>query len=91
MDFEFDPVKNAKNQEKHGLRCEDVSALSWSTALFRVDTRKDYGEERVNAFLMGPDGKIYNVVFTERSWHMRFISFRRAGLYERIYYEQTDR
>ena len=39
------------------LSFDDVTALDWSNAILRRDTRRDYGENRTRAWLMGPDGK----------------------------------
>lgn len=86
MKIEFDPAKNDSNFEKHGLRFEAVADLDWDTAIFKTDDRKNYSETRINTFVMGVDGKPYNVVFTPRGNAMRIISFRRARPRERKYY-----
>ncbi|MCM1512910.1 MAG: BrnT family toxin [Oxalobacter formigenes] len=43
----FDPKKNQKNIEERGLSFERVTEIDFQTAVFREDTRKDYGETRI--------------------------------------------
>ena len=63
MHIEFDPDKNLKNEREHGLCFEGVHRLDWDNALYTVDGRKDYGEERIQAFVRDKDNKAYVVVF----------------------------
>lgn len=79
MEVGYDPEKNAQNIRERGLSFDDVALLDWNTALERQDARKDYGEVRFQAFVMGPDGKRYIVGYTLRGAVMRVISFRRAN------------
>ena len=65
MRIEFDPAKEEANIQKHGLSFVDIPALDWANAIIIEDTRKDYGEKRIAAFLYG-NGSHYNVVYTER-------------------------
>jgi uncharacterized protein len=74
----YDPAKNADNIARRGLSFDDVSALDWATATVIEDARRDYGERRDRAFLLGPDGKPYAVVYTMRGEVFWIISFRRA-------------
>ena len=46
MRFEFDPVKDASNQIKHGLSLDMASELDWASALVWVDDRFTYNETR---------------------------------------------
>ena len=78
MRIAYDPAKNAQNIARRGLSFDDVTALNWSKAILRRDARRDYGENRTRAWLMGPDGKPYAVVFTVRGEVTWIISFRRA-------------
>ena len=78
MRIAYDPAKNAQNIARRGLSFDDVTALDWSKAILRRDARRDYGENRTRAWLMGPDGKPYAVVFTVRGKVTWIISFRRA-------------
>jgi len=47
----------------------------------RLDSRKDYGEERVNLVGMC-DGTLIHVTYTQRSDRIRLISARRAEKHE---------
>jgi hypothetical protein len=87
--IDYDPIKNARNIQLRGLSFEDVALLDWETARIKQDSRRDYGERRMQAFLYG-SGKPYVVVFTMRGETMWVISFRRARQREaRNYGEQT--
>lgn len=44
MRVEFDPAKDASNQEKHGLSLALAATLQWDEALVWVDERHDHGE-----------------------------------------------
>lgn len=89
MGIDYDPIKNARNIQLRGLSFEDVALLDWETARIKQDSRRDYGERRMQAFLYG-SGKPYVVVFTMRGETMWVISFRRARQREaRNYGEQT--
>lgn len=92
MKIEFDPVKDAKNQREHGLSLGEVHILDWDHAVYRADARKDYGEERLQAFAYGTgDKKPYVVVLTIRGEHVRIISFRRANKREERILETTGK
>ena len=80
MKTEYDPAKDVKNQEEHGLSLADVHLLDWDHAVYRSDLRKNYGEERIQAYAYGlKDKKPYVVVLTIRGDNVRVISFRRAN------------
>lgn len=87
MQIGFDPRKSAKNAAERGLPFELVTDLDWETAIIVEDSRQDYGERRMRAFLYG-EGKPYVVVYTMRSAVRWVISFRRARETERKHYEQ---
>jgi uncharacterized DUF497 family protein len=46
MHIEFDPVKDASNQAKHGLSLGMANELDWESALVWVDDRFEYNEAR---------------------------------------------
>jgi uncharacterized protein len=87
MRIGFDPAKSAENIERRGLSFEEVTFLEWDTAIIKEDTRRDYGERRLQAFLYGRS-KAYVVVYTMRGPVRWIISFRRARETERRLYEQ---
>jgi hypothetical protein len=88
--FEWDDAKATAN-----LRAHDVS-FEVATAAFRdafavewIDTRQDYGEERLILLGMVERGVLL-VVYTERGDNIRIISARRATKHEQdIYYRQN--
>ncbi len=87
MKIDFDPAKNELNQDKHGLRFEDIHLLDWDNVLIVEDNREDYGETRYWAYAHGQDRKAYSVAFTIRGETIRVISFRRAQEKERKVHE----
>ncbi|MEJ6003576.1 BrnT family toxin [Paucibacter soli] len=88
MRIEFDPAKDASNQEKHGLSLALASALDWDEALVWVDDRYEYGELRMIA--LAPDtGILYYVAFVDRDDVRRIISLRKANRREVKHYVQS--
>ena len=83
----FDPAKNARNIAERGLSFERVAELDWETALSQEDTRKDYGETRLQvlAFL---GKRLHAAVVTIRGDALHVISFRKASRKEVKWYEQ---
>lgn len=88
MQIEFDPVKDASNQEKHGLSLALAAALDWDAALVWVDERYDYGELRMIA-LAPETGILYYVAFVDRFETRRIISLRKANRREVKHYVQS--
>ena len=81
MTIEFDPVKDDKNREKHGISLQRAEDMDIGAALSRVDNREDYGETRWVS--IGPiDGQLYVLVWTlkgtEKEPVVRAISLRPA-------------
>jgi len=48
--IEFDPVKNAKNKEKHGISLAEAKGFEFGTAIIIVDDRQEYDETRYIAY-----------------------------------------
>jgi hypothetical protein len=44
MEFEFDPVKSAKNAKERGLPFDLAAELEWRKAVISIDDRFMYGE-----------------------------------------------
>jgi len=88
--FEWDERKNEENIHKHGLDFEDASEIFDSPMLVRLDSRKDYGEDRWSGIGV-TQGRAVVVVFTERDdgETIRIISLRKALRHERKAYEKT--
>ncbi len=88
MKLEWDDRKNRVNIRKHGFDFADAEQLFSGPAVFRPDTREDYGEERwQGAGLIR--GRTAVIVFTIRGEEtFRIVSLRRATRRERIWYEK---
>jgi uncharacterized DUF497 family protein len=88
MKIEFDPAKDASNQEKHGLSLALAAQLDWDASLVWVDDRYEYGELRMIA--LAPDtGILHFVAFVDRGDARRIISLRRANRREVKHYVQS--
>jgi uncharacterized DUF497 family protein len=87
MEIEFDTNKNEANIRLRGLSFERVVNFDFETAVYRQDSRRDYGEIRIRTlgFL---DGRLHALVFTETAKGIRVISFRKANKREVKTYEQ---
>jgi hypothetical protein len=89
MRIEFDPDKDAANVAKHGISLRLATLLDWETATVRVDARCDYGETRLIAYAEY-EGRLYYVVYVERSFSKRIISLRRANRREVKQHERKN-
>ena len=88
MHIEFDPVKDASNQAKHGLSLALADELDWESALVWVDDRFEYNEVRMIA--LAPKTEIlYCVAFVDRAQARRIISLRRANRREVKHYVEN--
>ena len=88
MRIEFDPAKDAANQEKHGVSMALAAELDWDTALVWVDDRFEYDEVRMIA-LAPKTETLYYVAFVDRGEVQRIISLRRANRREVKHYVQS--
>jgi uncharacterized DUF497 family protein len=88
MEFAFDPRKDAINLQKHGVSLADAVRLDWDGMRVKLDTRRDYGEERYLGIALLGD-RLYSVVFTPRDETLRIISLRKASNTEIDAYEQS--
>lgn len=88
--IEFDPDKNAKNLDKHGIDLSCAKDFDFKTAIIAPDDRKDYGESRFIAV-----GFLYSrlcvLVYTKRTPLIRIISLRKANKRESRYYDHYHR
>ncbi|MFN7947774.1 MAG: BrnT family toxin [Blastocatellia bacterium] len=88
MNCEWDEDKNAQNISKHGLNFADIQGVFTSPLLVDLDTREDYGEDRMIGIGIVQNTVIV-VVFAEcPNGTIRIISARKALKYERIKFEQ---
>ena len=73
-DFEWDEAKRIRNIELHGVDFMDASELlDDPNVSIELDTRKDYKENRYNAYGIA-DGRRLRLCFTIRGKHIRVIS-----------------
>jgi uncharacterized DUF497 family protein len=78
VDFSFDPAKNARNIELHGISLARAADFNWHDALNVEDTRRDYGERRFQAFGF-IDSRLYVLIHTPRPGTVHVISLRKAN------------
>ena len=78
MNIIFDPDKDTKNIDKHGVSLELASHLEWDSALIWTDTRQAYGEPRECALALLA-ARVYFVAFVDRADSRRIISLRKAN------------
>ena len=88
MDIVFDDAKDRRNTQERGLPFARAADFAFESALFEIDNRQDYGENRIRA-LGYMDGKLHALVFTETATGIRVISFRRANKRENDLYEKA--
>jgi uncharacterized DUF497 family protein len=78
MNGEFDPAKDEINRDKHGLSLADADGFEWDTAVVREDTRKPYGEQRLEATGLIGD-RLHVMIYCLRGDAVRVISLRKAN------------
>lgn len=89
MRLTFDPAKNARNIAERGLSFSRVADLEWETALAQEDTRKDYGETRIQVLVL-LEQRLHAAVVTFRGDTVHVISFRKASRKEVKWYGQKN-
>lgn len=82
MDFDWDPTKNAANIAGRGFGFDLAKLIFKGGTLEIEDTRKDYGEKRVQA-IGEAGGVVLFVVYTDRDDVRWIISARKADRKER--------
>ena len=88
MEVSYDPAKNEHNLTIRGLSFDKVEEFEFETAVFTIDTRRDYGEIRHRALGL-LDGRVHALVFVETQNGIRVISFRKANNREVNRYEEA--
>lgn len=79
MRIDFDPLKDAINQRKHGVSLAfGAEVLADQNRVDVADVRFDYGEDRVIS-LGCVAGRIWVCIFTLRDTTVRMISVRKAN------------
>ena len=92
MDYEWDAAKAAENFHKHGIDFTDsIAALEDPNRLEEIDSRFEYGEERIRVLGMAVPNVLFVVVTLRDEETCRIISARRATRYEQDRYYAGDR
>ena len=89
MKFEWDDYKESINREKHGMGFGAIEDADWGAAVTRPDTRRDYGEVRILAYVP-IHHRLHVAVYTMRHHVRRIISLRKANARERDMYDQRQ-
>ena len=89
MTFEWDDSKNSVNVSKHGFDFTDAHEVFEGPVLARLDSRKDYGENRWQGVGL-LRGRLVVIVYTERDHdRIRIISLRKANRHERDAFQEA--
>jgi len=87
MEFEFDPVKNNQNKDKHGISFDEAKNL-WEDP-FRVEIPAKYVKETRILVVAEFNNVIWSAVITYRNHKIRIISVRKSRKYEKeLYYRK---
>ena len=82
--FEYDEVKNRRNQIKHSISFQSAQKL-WED-VNAIEEKAGYADE-LRYYRTGMiEGKIFTAVYTWRGWKVRIISVRRARVKEVLRY-----
>ena len=83
MKFEWDESKRSENISRHGIDFADVPGVFDGPMLVRLDSRRDYGEDRwIGMGLLRATVAVVVYVEWEDEQTIRIISARRATRHE---------
>lgn len=88
MEFEYDQEKSKQNFAKHGVDLLDGALIFEKKTIEWLDTRRDYGEDRIIAIGIADD-QFLVVVYVKRGDVIRLISTRKGGRRDREKYEKA--
>jgi uncharacterized protein len=92
VQYEWDNGKAAENLRKHGVDFADaVAALQDPNRLEEIDTRFEYGEERIQAIGMAGGNALFVTVTLRDEDICRIISARKATRHEQDRYYTGNR
>jgi uncharacterized protein len=83
----FDPGKREWTREKRGLDFEDAEILFGGLKLTQKDDRFEYGELRLQTYGL-LDGRLVQVVWTQRGDARHIISMRKCNEREKADYQE---
>ena len=86
MDFEWDDIKSELNLRQRGFGFDYAALIFNSPVLETTDTRRAYGEIRVQA-IGQVDQNVLFVTYTDRNGIRRIISARKANKKERLIWQ----
>lgn len=89
MRYEWDETKNAANVAKHGISFAMASRIFDGPIVTAEDTRRDYGEARLNSIGQVAEIAVVVVTHTNRQGIVRIISARPANRVERRRYDEA--
>ncbi len=89
MKIVSDPAENTANIAKHGISLDEAQYFAWDEAEFKLDTRKDYGEQRIIATSPLHE-RLHVMIFTVRDEAYRIISLRKANQREMKKHEKNS-
>ncbi len=89
MIIEFDPSKDQKNVNKHGLSLGRFVELEFRLGIIERDDRRDYGEQRYVALAFLKE-RLHAACFCVRGDTFRVISLRKANDREMRRYERAQ-
>ena len=91
MDFEWDPVKDDTNEQKHGVSfAEAMTVFADPLALTGYDPDHSDNEDRYITMRMSADPRLMVVSHTDRDDKIQIISARLASRGERKDYEDGN-
>ncbi len=77
MEYEWDVAKAAENRRRHGIDLTDaIAAIEDPNRLEEIDSRLDYGEERIRMIGMAAQNVLFVVVTLRGDRTCRIISAR---------------
>jgi uncharacterized DUF497 family protein len=89
LEFEWDEAKAASNLVKHGVPLAYATRVFLDAAVIDLDASR-LGDAEFRRKAIGViEGRVYTVVYTERSSVIRIISARRCNAKEAKYYGQV--
>ena len=87
--FEWDDDKALSNYRKHGVSFNEACTVIFDDfAIVEEDNRENYGEQRFVSVGMSEQGRILNVVWTQRNNKIRLISAFKADKQQRKDYDK---
>src|SRR6266567_4512677 len=92
VQYEWDNGKAAENLRKHGVDFADaIAALEDPNRLEEIDTRFEYGEERIQVIGIARGGVLFVIVTQRGEDSCRIISARKATRHEQDRYYAGER